>query len=459
LEVLACSRNSLTIDLNDPSSQSGAVDNELSSAIHMIGAIVRTDDMRYLVELQAAADQRLAACFGCIANAISWLHDEAHIRHRDLKPAQVLLSRDGLWLTDFGVSTFITNLDDTATTGNENLTFKYRAPERAQGLPRGRAEDVFALGCIYLEMSYVLAGRPVSDLSFMPVRTERSRWSYEQHAADCLENWLKPLGDLANDLPDRFTTLLRTMLSLNPASRPSMNTVVSELTECKAYALPSFGTCCSTKDPVYQPIDHIWEVFHDTPVDLPFDLQDLCFMEWTELYGDPRYMVIDPALLTEYDTPAAHSQLVVPEFAPIGWDPRLEPGFKIDVQEEGTSEFRGGPGSDITMYDASSHSYQGSLGTLPDARSVSGSDAIMADNSPSIGGDSDSLQCEQCGRVFTGRYQNGNLARHRRLEHKGSTPLYACQDPNCNKGFNRNDSLLKHYRKKHEHHALAPIQN
>lgn len=55
---------------------------------------------------------------------------------------------------------------------------------------------------------------------------------------------------------------------------------------------------------------------------------------------------------------------------------------------------------------------------------------------------------EGCGRNFTGRYRQGNLGRHKRLQHS-TRGNYPCQFPECPKAFNRSDARLKHYRKTH----------
>lgn len=64
---------------------------------------------------------------GCLVSAITYLHDQ-QIRHKDLKPSNILLSADRLWLTDFGSSTDFSLLSQSAT-DNERGTPRYFAPE------------------------------------------------------------------------------------------------------------------------------------------------------------------------------------------------------------------------------------------------------------------------------------------------------------------------------------------
>jgi serine/threonine protein kinase len=64
---------------------------------------------------------------GCLISAISYLHDQK-IRHKDLKPSNILLSKDRLWLSDFGSATDFSLLSQSAT-DNERGTPRYFSPE------------------------------------------------------------------------------------------------------------------------------------------------------------------------------------------------------------------------------------------------------------------------------------------------------------------------------------------
>ena len=58
------------------------------------------------------------------------------------------------------------------------------------------------------------------------------------------------------------------------------------------------------------------------------------------------------------------------------------------------------------------------------------------------------VQCEQCGKAYTGRYGTGNMQRHVRLKHASELQKeYICIV--CKKAFNRSDALLNHERQKH----------
>lgn len=64
---------------------------------------------------------------GCLVSAVAYLHDQK-IRHKDLKPSNILLTSDNLILSDFGSATDFSHLSQSAT-DNERGTPKYFAPE------------------------------------------------------------------------------------------------------------------------------------------------------------------------------------------------------------------------------------------------------------------------------------------------------------------------------------------
>src|SRR5204863_8463294 len=77
------------------------------------------------------------------------------IVHRDIKPSNILISRgDGgehAWLADFGIAKLLTGETMTA----ESIvagTPAYMAPEQITGKRVDARTDIFALGCVAIEM-------------------------------------------------------------------------------------------------------------------------------------------------------------------------------------------------------------------------------------------------------------------------------------------------------------------
>jgi hypothetical protein len=116
-----------------------------------------------------ADDQKSTLIVGwlnCLAVGLAKLHAQ-HIKHKDIKPANILLadtSEDdatGTWnarpvYCDFGLSKLFSEQSKTAGGGG---TSYYLAPEQLEGRRAGRAADIFSLGCVFLELAFMLAGK------------------------------------------------------------------------------------------------------------------------------------------------------------------------------------------------------------------------------------------------------------------------------------------------------------
>ncbi|MDP9182237.1 MAG: serine/threonine protein kinase [Actinomycetota bacterium] len=94
--------------------------------------------------------QRVGEIGAAVAEALAHVHARGMV-HRDVKPANVLLGKDGaVKLTDFGIARLIDAAKVTST-GLMIGTASYLAPEQVSGEPVGPPADVYALGLLLLE--------------------------------------------------------------------------------------------------------------------------------------------------------------------------------------------------------------------------------------------------------------------------------------------------------------------
>ncbi|MFI5182564.1 MAG: protein kinase [Thermoanaerobaculia bacterium] len=100
-----------------------------------------------------------------IADALDKAHRQGII-HRDLKPGNVMLTRSGVKLLDFGLAkplasigsspTVTTALPTEAAVTKAGMilgTLPYMAPEQLESKPADARTDIFALGCVLYEMT------------------------------------------------------------------------------------------------------------------------------------------------------------------------------------------------------------------------------------------------------------------------------------------------------------------
>jgi serine/threonine-protein kinase len=85
-----------------------------------------------------------------ISDALSAAHEQGVI-HRDIKPQNVLVTRNGdVKVTDFGIARAASS---SVTATNAVLgTAGYMSPEQATGKPVGPATDLYSLGVVIYEM-------------------------------------------------------------------------------------------------------------------------------------------------------------------------------------------------------------------------------------------------------------------------------------------------------------------
>ena len=121
-----------------------------------------TDLRRYLRSRGVLDIERAIIIAHDVALGLGAAHRRG-IVHRDVKPQNVLVGRDGsIKLTDFGIASVYKdiNAERLTTTGMTLGTVQYYAPEQAQGEIVSPAADVYALGIVMYEM---LTGRTPFD--------------------------------------------------------------------------------------------------------------------------------------------------------------------------------------------------------------------------------------------------------------------------------------------------------
>ncbi|PVH79455.1 kinase-like protein [Cadophora sp. DSE1049] len=146
--------------------------------IHCVSLVASYTDPKYFgIIIAPVADCDLAAFyptvtpettpilrsfFGCLANAMNFLHS-AKIRHRDIKPQNILVKGSSVYLTDFGISLDWENLSRSTTTKDTAKSMLYCAPEVARYEKRNTSADIWSLGCVFLEMLTVIKCKTLEE--------------------------------------------------------------------------------------------------------------------------------------------------------------------------------------------------------------------------------------------------------------------------------------------------------
>jgi serine/threonine-protein kinase len=166
--------------------------------------------------------ERAVVLFDQLAGALDTAHAHGLV-HRDVKPGNVLVSRDPgrrdlhhYYLTDFGLTKRAASLSGLTKSGQFLGTVDYVAPEQITGQTVDARTDIYALGCVLYE---TLTGRPPFDR--------------QPDAAVIYSHLSQPPPSVAasrQDLPREVDRIVATAMAKRPDDRyPTCHDLVTDL--------------------------------------------------------------------------------------------------------------------------------------------------------------------------------------------------------------------------------------
>ncbi|GLB64290.1 protein kinase [Dietzia sp. NCCP-2495] len=121
---------------------------------YIVMEIVEGDTLRDIVRMDGPMElERALGVMADVCGALDFSHKKGII-HRDVKPANIMISRDGaVKVMDFGIARAVSDSSSTLTKTSSVLgTAQYLSPEQARGETVDARSDLYSAGCVLYEM-------------------------------------------------------------------------------------------------------------------------------------------------------------------------------------------------------------------------------------------------------------------------------------------------------------------
>jgi serine/threonine protein kinase len=183
------------------------------------------------------ARSTLNCAFGCLASTLAYMHAN-HVRHKDVKPGNILVHRGNIVFSGFEHSLDFLPLSRSSSGEPRFCTPRYAAPEILCHDTGGRSSDVYSLGCVFLEI----------------ISTLNPHWKISSGStyAQAMETILGSLATALPDIPPKYHFLHPVIISMTREDKNDRFTAAKIATTIASQP----GFCCTEcREVTYDHVD------------------------------------------------------------------------------------------------------------------------------------------------------------------------------------------------------------
>jgi TolA-binding protein/tRNA A-37 threonylcarbamoyl transferase component Bud32 len=223
----------------------------------VMSPVADMDLSAYLARADTATYRELRTFFGCLARALEFLHAQS-IRHKDIKPSNILVHGGNVLFTDFGLAFDFTDQDGSTTASMVNgMTPKYCAPEVANYESRNTSSDIWSLGVVFLEMVAVLKGRTV-EYVYDFLKEHGSQQAFVRTNLDGTHLLIAELKKIGSSADNAVLEWVQDMVVPQALARPTALSLIASIISAsqKGGGNEAFcGICCASREDALSDFD------------------------------------------------------------------------------------------------------------------------------------------------------------------------------------------------------------
>jgi hypothetical protein len=223
----------------------------------IMSPVAEMDLSTYLLCADATSHKELRTFFGCLARALEFLHEQS-VRHKDIKPGNILVHGGNVLFTDFGLACDFADAGRSTTVGMVNgMTPKYCAPEVANHEPRNTSSDIWSLGVVFLEMVTVLKGRK-AEYIYDFLSEHGSRQAFVRTNPTGVDELVTEFKQMGNPADNAALGWAQDMLMAEQKLRPTASSLMGSIIAVREGEGGGFcGICCVSPDDLLDDFDEL----------------------------------------------------------------------------------------------------------------------------------------------------------------------------------------------------------